>query len=177
MRQPTAEIALELPEPGPQVLETLAERLAAVRVRALARPEPEHAYLVITPLGTAGRDGLERALRLLGVAILNRRAIRDWARTSSAIYIRHPSQLRRGALFEAAWRSLFPDNRAEAWAFDPRLHALVMQHKRCLRARLGELAVSFGPRAKDRGTLHALHVGDHQDIAKDARVIEAITCG
>jgi hypothetical protein len=169
-------------EPTAEALGRLSGKLHALRaeaVRALDRGLRAPPAIVVTPLGHGRADDLERALAALGVHPVERRAIPSFPEASSALYVRafDDVSLRRALGFEAAWRRLFPEGRAERWALcSPGDHAIVAREKHRVRREIPSRPVivehaSLGFRAP----LHAFHLADPEDLAVDSMIMEMLT--
>lgn len=168
-------VVLALEEPTSAEVRAVRAWVAEVRARARRLDRPRWAYLLLTPLGLPSRDWLEERLAERGVRIECRREIRSWPRASTAVQLkrRGARDLRRAALYEAAWAALFPRGRAEAWGVDPGFHCCLEAEKHALRAGLRNLLVELGPRPGELGVLHAFHLADLPDGEEEARRLEA----
>lgn len=146
--------------------------LREVDDRVHSVPVPEHAYVVVTPLGMPHRDELFRALTRLDVAIAARVGLQHWHLLSTAIQVRRRdlAALTRAVRFERIWSTLFPDGLAEAWRIDERAHRLLVERKRALRATMTNMVL---PLRGLRACLHPFHAADLGEGPEEARRLEA----
>jgi hypothetical protein len=168
------EVALALAEPGGRTIAALRAWLRAVTDEAEAVEAIDAGHLVVTPLGLAARPWLEARLAAMGVVPRERLPLPAWSRVATAIRVRDPEadaeRLRTAALFEAAWRALFPADRAEAWALrsaEDRLR--VARAKPALRAQLRLLSVDFGLGPTCARLLTPFHLADAGDAPLEGR--------
>lgn len=167
-------LSLALEEPTAPTLSGLAVWLRAVAGEAARDTGEGPGFLVITPLGLGDVPRLERRLEALGIRPAARIALPRWSRVATAIRVPDPAagfgRLRTAALFEATWRSLFPLDRAEAWAIpDERDHLRLSRAKALLRGPMRHLDVDFGLPGQPRRLLTPLHVADADDRRGEAR--------
>lgn len=161
--------------PAKARLEGLLRWLMELRARADREGVTARRYLVVTPLGLPHRAAIERGLRVMGVDILGRLRLSAWARLSSALHVTELDRPRllRAALYERAWRTLFPGAPGEAWRIDRAAFARLTHAKRALRVRLPAMELRFDGLATLRGVLHAFHLADLSDGEDASRRLEA----
>lgn len=170
------EVELRIPPPTRRSARGVAAWLARVRAQVRQTPPPRWTFLVITPLGMHDRAWLSRQLQALGAPVQVWARIGRWPRFSTAVQVRRPdaTRLRRAALFETVWTTLFPDHPAEVWGVEPRWHLQLAALKASLREPLPSRVVRLEG-AERRCVLHPFHLADpaHR-VSEGRRVLAAL---
>ncbi len=129
------------------------------------------AFFVLTPLGLPQANELAAALAVLQIVVVARESLSPWARAATSLYARREAadaQV-RAAAFEARWRELCPEDRAERWWLrSPEDYARLIAHKASLRTRFPGVALGVAYAGWPPFRLHAFHVPDAGDMVAEA---------
>lgn len=166
---------LPLDAPTPDALERLRHWLSRFDAEVATRTAREaHTPLVVTPLGLHDAARLRAELTSLGLRPSETFGVHGWPRLSTALQVRARTEvaLRRAVLFEAAWRYLSPEERAEVWWLSTDDAAHLVTEKHLLRSHFETLAVDLGGHLARPVKLHAFHLPDADDFLSSALRLE-----
>lgn len=150
--------------------------------RHLTSGQPVRPFIVITPLGMPMRDRIQQALARAGVTVAGRRDIPDWPTASTLLYAKSDGdeRLTVALAFEALWRAVVLDRRAQRWDLAGRDDlARAITAKPALHEQLGIVRVHLGipgvTMANDGVVrLRALHMPDVDRVDDESRLLDGI---
>lgn len=165
-----------------------AEAIAATRERWASYHESMHVsgparpFVIVTPLGLAERDRIDQLFDELGVAVVARHPVPDWPAASTLLYARTDGdeRLTVALAFEALWRAIVLDARAERWDLSGMDDfTRVVGAKPALHARLGIVRVRLEIPAVQIANdgivrLRALHVPDPERLETESRLLDLL---